>query len=111
MGAGHVGSVLSSLGRSHPCQHRRKSHRVDAFTRRFVPPAKVLEKHVYSPWTEGRLVAMLNASGIEALVVTGGETDVCVLAAVLGAIDRGYRVVLVTDAMPSVVRLTRPTTR
>jgi nicotinamidase-related amidase len=50
---------------------------------RFVPPAKVLDKRVYSPWTEG----------------TGGETDVCVLATVLGAIDRGFRVIVVTDAV------------
>ena len=68
---------------------------------RFVPPAKVLDKHVYSPWTEGRLDAMLNGSGVDTLVITGGETDVCVLATVLGAIDRGFRVVLVTDAICS----------
>jgi nicotinamidase-related amidase len=33
--------------------------------------------------------------------VSGGETDVCVLSTVLGAIDRGYRVVVVTDALCS----------
>lgn len=70
---------------------------------RFVPPAKILDKHVYSPWTEGQLDAMLNGSGIDTLTITGGETDVCVLATVLGAIDRGFRVVLVTDAMCSSV--------
>jgi nicotinamidase-related amidase len=33
--------------------------------------------------------------------VSGGETDVCVLATVLGAVDRGYRVVVATDALCS----------
>jgi nicotinamidase-related amidase len=68
---------------------------------RFVPPAEVLDKRVYSPWTEGRLDARLSGSGVDTLVITGGETDVCVLATVLGAIDRGFRVVLVTDAICS----------
>jgi nicotinamidase-related amidase len=33
------------------------------------------------------------ARDIDTLVIIGGETDECVLAAVLGAIDFGYRVV------------------
>ncbi|RWI94504.1 cysteine hydrolase family protein [Mesorhizobium sp.] len=67
----------------------------------FCPPAQVIDKHVYSPWPEGRLQTALAARSIDTLVVTGGETDVCVLATVLGAIDIGYRVVLVTDALCS----------
>jgi nicotinamidase-related amidase len=70
---------------------------------RFVPPAKVLDKHVYSPWIEGALDRVLTGSRIDTLVITGGETDVCVLATLLGAIDRGYRAVLVTDAICSSV--------
>ena len=68
---------------------------------RFVPPAKVIDKRVYSPWTEGKLDQLLSGSKVDTVVVTGGETDVCVLATVLGAIDRGFRVVLVTDAICS----------
>jgi nicotinamidase-related amidase len=68
---------------------------------KLVPPARLLDKHVYSPWTEGKLDAMLEGSGVDTLVITGGETDVCVLATVLGAVDRGHRVVLVTDAVCS----------
>lgn len=64
-------------------------------------PAKVLDNRVYSPWTEGSLDALLSGSGIDTLIITGGETDVCVLATVLSAIDRGYRTVLVTDAVCS----------
>jgi nicotinamidase-related amidase len=67
----------------------------------FAPPAQIIDKRVYSPWTEGNLDRMLAASRVDALVVTGAETDVCVLATVLGAVDRGYRVVLVADAICS----------
>ena len=35
------------------------------------------------------------------MVIPGDETDVCVLATVLGAVDRGYRVVTVADALCS----------
>lgn len=70
---------------------------------RFAPPAKVLDKHVYAPWTEGKLDALLSGSDVDTLVITGGETDVCVLASALGGIDRGYRVVLVGDALCSFV--------
>jgi len=38
---------------------------------------------------------------VETLVITGGETDVSVLATALGAIDLGYRVVILTDAVCS----------
>ena len=66
---------------------------------RAVPPAKVLDKRVYSPWTEGGLDNLLRGSATDTLIITGGETDVCVLATVLGAIDRGFRVIVVTDAV------------
>ena len=33
--------------------------------------------------------------------MTGSETDVCVLATVLGAVDLGYRVIVVRDAVCS----------
>jgi nicotinamidase-related amidase len=37
----------------------------------------------------------------DGLIVTGSETDVCVLATVLGAVDLGYRVIVVRDAVCS----------
>ena len=39
---------------------------------------------------------------VDTVVISGGETDVCVLASVLDAIDLGYRVVVVSDALCSV---------
>jgi nicotinamidase-related amidase len=68
---------------------------------RLVPPAQVVDKRVYSPWMEPALDQLLRARGIDSLVVTGAETDVCVLATVLGAVNRGYRVVIPTDALCS----------
>ncbi len=68
---------------------------------RFVPPAWVLDKWVYSPWIATDLDAVLRRSGVDTLVVTGAETDVCVLAAVLGGVDLGYRMVVVSDAVCS----------
>jgi nicotinamidase-related amidase len=69
--------------------------------RRFVPPAQIADKHVYSPWLDGELEKKLKARRADTLVVTGGETDVCVLATILGAVDLGYRVVVATDALCS----------
>jgi nicotinamidase-related amidase len=68
---------------------------------RFVPPGRVLDKRVYSPWIGTELDAVLRQSGVDTLVITGAETDVCVLAAVLGAVDLGYRIVVVSDALCS----------
>jgi nicotinamidase-related amidase len=66
-----------------------------------VPPAEVIDKRVYSPWMEDALQDLLKQRGVTTLVVTGSETDVCVLATVLGGIDRGYRVIVATDAICS----------
>jgi nicotinamidase-related amidase len=67
----------------------------------FVPPARTFDKHVYSPWTGTDLHQQLRSAGIDTVIITGGETDVCVLATMLGAIDWGFRVILVTDALCS----------
>ena len=68
---------------------------------KFVPPARTFDKHVYSPWTGSDLHLQLRNAGIDTIVITGGETDVCVLSTLLGAIDWGFRVILVTDALCS----------
>jgi len=67
-----------------------------------VPPAVVFDKCFYSPFTELQFHPFLQARHIDTLVVTGGETDVCVLATVLDAIDLGYWVFVASDALCSV---------
>ncbi|HWT58070.1 MAG TPA: isochorismatase family cysteine hydrolase [Rhizobium sp.] len=66
-----------------------------------VPPARHFDKRTYSPWIDGRLHPILQSERVDTLVITGGETDVCVLATTLGAIDLGYRVIVLKDAVCS----------
>lgn len=66
-----------------------------------VPPGTIVDKRHYSPFVEPRLHAMLQDRGINTLVITGSETDVCVLATVMAAVDLGYRVVIVRDGVCS----------
>jgi nicotinamidase-related amidase len=67
----------------------------------FAPPAPVIDKRRYSPWIATELHSLLRNAQMDTLVITGAETDVCVLSTVLGAIDLGYRVVVATDAVCS----------
>jgi nicotinamidase-related amidase len=66
-----------------------------------VPPAHLCDKAVYSGFANPRLASWLKSQGVDTLIVSGGETDVCVLATVMSAIDLGYHVVLATDALCS----------
>lgn len=68
---------------------------------RYYPPAMIFDKRTYSPWIDGRLDSHLRQDAVETLVLSGGETDVCVLATALGGIDLGYRVVVLKDAVCS----------
>lgn len=68
---------------------------------RLCPPARVLDKNYYSGFSNPRLAPALQGRGIKTLIITGGETDVCVLATVMAAVDHGFRVVLPADALCS----------
>lgn len=68
---------------------------------RFVPPSRVIDKPAYSAFAESSLAQFLLEKDVRTLVVTGAETDVCVLASILDAVDLGFRVVLVEDAVCS----------
>jgi nicotinamidase-related amidase len=69
--------------------------------RGFVPPAAVVDRGVYSAFAGGALHDLLRRRKAQTLIVTGGETDVCVLSTVLSAIDLGYRVILAQGALCS----------
>lgn len=66
-----------------------------------VPPARVIDKPANSAFSRPTLARGLRARGVTTLVITGGETDVCVLATVTAAVDLGFRIVLPTDALCS----------
>ncbi len=69
--------------------------------RPFVPPGQTLDKLGYSAFDAPELEPMLAKLGAKTLILTGVETDVCVLSTLFAAIDRGYRIVLVADAIAS----------
>lgn len=52
-----------------------------------APTAEFTDETVYSPWLETGLDARLRAREVGTLTVTAAETDVCVLAAILGGVD------------------------
>jgi nicotinamidase-related amidase len=68
---------------------------------RLCPPATIIDKTRYSAFAEPQLFAHLRARQADGLIISGSETDVCVLATVLDAVDLGYRVILVRDAICS----------
>jgi len=68
---------------------------------KFLPPAQQFDRSTYSAFADGRLHAGLQSHGINTLIFSGSETDVCVLATVLAAVDHGYRTIVVSDALAS----------
>lgn len=69
--------------------------------RPFAPPAQVIDKLVYSAFEVPAFGNVLRTLDADTLIFTGVETDVCVLATVLGAVDRGLRSILISDALAS----------
>lgn len=67
----------------------------------FVPPATVIDKPTYSAFRAPAFCELLDARRPEALIFTGVETEICVFATLWGAIDRGYRCLVVTDGVTS----------
>ena len=67
----------------------------------FCPPATIVDKTRYSAFAEPGLIDHLRQREADGLIVSGSETDVCVLATVLDAVDIGFRVIVVRDAVCS----------
>ncbi len=69
--------------------------------KRFVPPAAVIDKPAYSAFFQSSLLNWLRTKQVHTLVVSGAETDVCVLSTVLDAVDFGFRIIIIEDALCS----------
>jgi nicotinamidase-related amidase len=69
--------------------------------RRLIPPATVIDKTRYSAFFGPALLQHLRTGQTDALIVTGSETDVCVSATIMSAVDHGFRVILVRDGVCS----------
>jgi len=63
------------------------------------PGELVFRKHGYDGFAGTSLDGALRARGVTSLVVTGTMTDICVLATVIGALHREYRVSVVDDGV------------
>jgi nicotinamidase-related amidase len=66
-----------------------------------LPARDRYRQNRYSALAEPRLIEHLRQRETDALIVSGSETDVCVLATVLDAVDIGFRVIVVRDAVCS----------
>jgi nicotinamidase-related amidase len=70
---------------------------VDALAPRAEEP--VVRKRWYDAFAGSELDGVLRARHVSALVVVGTMTDICVLATVVGAFNREYRITVVEDGV------------
>lgn len=64
-------------------------------------PDRILDKRSHGGFDAPEFAARIAAEHASTLILTGVETEVCVLALAFAATDRGYRVVIVSDAVTS----------
>jgi nicotinamidase-related amidase len=67
----------------------------------FTAEADMVTRSAFSAFHGSNLHSLLKQRRISTVIFSGVETDVCVLVTALQAIDIGYRVVMVDDAMAS----------
>ena len=67
--------------------------------------SSVLDKKTYDAFKEPLFSKLLENLKPSAIIFSGIETDVCVMATVLSAVDLGYRVIVASDAITSSNRI------
>ncbi|HVJ32708.1 MAG TPA: cysteine hydrolase [Terriglobia bacterium] len=66
-----------------------------------LPIAGLIDKSGYSAHSSPDFAPLLQQRGVRTLILSGVETDVCVWATALTAIDHGLRVIIARDAVTS----------
>jgi nicotinamidase-related amidase len=68
---------------------------------RYAPPATIIDRSTYSAFFRSPLAGLLREKQVRTVIISGAETDVCVLSTVLDAVNIGFRVVIVEDGLCS----------
>jgi len=66
-----------------------------------LPIAGLIDKPGYSAHSSADFAPLLKTRGIDTLILSGVETDVCVWATALTAVDQGLHVIIARDAVTS----------
>jgi nicotinamidase-related amidase len=69
----------------------------------FATDDRAFDKATHDAFDDGAFARHIDTLGPSALILSGVETDVCVLATAMSAVDLGYRTVIATDAVASSV--------
>jgi nicotinamidase-related amidase len=73
----------------------------------FVSSAHVADRYVFNAFGSPKLNPLLASLKSDTLIISGVEADVCVLATALSAIDFGYRLIFLSDAIASSIKTGR----
>jgi nicotinamidase-related amidase len=68
---------------------------------KFAKSENTFDKTTYDAFASGSLRSSIERAKPSALIFSGIETDVCVLATVLTAVDLGFRTIIARDAVTS----------
>jgi nicotinamidase-related amidase len=77
----------------------RNGPTADRVARALPRPAVILEKPIFAAADNPPILAAIHATGAETVVLVGMETDVCVAQSAASLLRRGFRVVVVHDAV------------
>jgi nicotinamidase-related amidase len=96
-----VACLLREVASCNPSQINNRLVDLVPVLTRYAPPAAIFDKAVYSAFGNPQLHQHLRSRQIDTLIISGSETDVCVLSSILAVVDYGYRIIIAEDAVCS----------